>query len=95
MNDPMKEFKEAVEYWDLNITGSMVHGAVHAKLDDFIVMLHKAIENYEKAQTEQNSGLSVEVFEGDVINIEELGCISDSDLSDNIKSHVCGFGEEE
>ena len=42
----------------------------------------KAISRARKSHQRKNRQLSVQVFD-------------DADLSDNIKSHVCGFGDEQ
>ena len=62
MDDPMKEFKEIINKWD-DVTGTFEEMAPAALI---LASLESAIKNYEKAHTEQNSTLSVEVFEGEL-----------------------------
>lgn len=83
--DDLKEFEQAISEIEV-LKEKEIYGLQSAaKISAYnaaIVKINIAIAKWRKRHTEQNSGLSVEVFD-------------DSELSDNIKSNVCGFGDEE
>ena len=82
MDDPMKEFEDMVKsLYAESDKHRLSDGHIGRMYEIFALKLSRTINQWRKRHTEQNNGLSVEVFEGEL-------------LPEMLKKQ-CGFGEEE